>query len=140
MKKFNIYQVIKSLFKKSADNKDHKHPQIDNLTGSIIFDIIDNKDISIKCYFPEIDKLDDEHILEYAESYGRLLSNITDGIYAQKIADILISNSSKEDPKMLLFVNNIIAFWSSFHIENNRIAIKNSNQPLVRPSRVFKRS
>jgi hypothetical protein len=127
------------LFKKSSDKEDNNNPENTDLTGSIVFDIIDNKDISIKCYFPDIEKLDDENILDYAESYGRLLSNITDGIYAQKIADILISNSSKDDPKMVLFVNNIIAFWSSFHIENNKIAIKNSNQPLVRPSRVFKR-
>ncbi len=127
------------MFKKSSDKEDNNNPENTDLTGSIVFDIIDNKDISIKCYFPDIEKLDDENILDYAESYGRLLSNITDGIYAQKIADILISNSSKDDPKMVLFVNNIIAFWSSFHIENNKIAIKNSNQPLVRPSRVFKR-
>jgi hypothetical protein len=139
LKKFNIYRVIKNLFKKSSDKEDNNNPENTDLTGSIVFDIIDNKDISIKCYFPDIEKLDDENILDYAESYGRLLSNITDGIYAQKIADILISNSSKDDPKMVLFVNNIIAFWSSFHIENNKIAIKNSNQPLVRPSRVFKR-
>lgn len=106
-----------------------------------MFDIIDNKDISIKCFFPQdIENMEEDDILDYAESYGRLLSNITDGVYAQKIADILIANSEKDDPKMILFVNNIISFWTAFHIENNKIAIKNSNQPLVRPSRVFKRS
>ena len=138
MKKLDIWQLIKKWLTKSSDKK------IDDtnsdLTGSIVFDIIDNKDISIKCFFPDIEDMQDDDILDYAESYGRLLSNITDGLYAQKIADILISNSEKDDPKMILFVNNIISFWTAFHIENNKIAIKNSNQPLVRPSRVFKRS
>jgi hypothetical protein len=138
LKKLDIWQLIKKWLTKSSDKK------IDDtnsdLTGSIVFDIIDNKDISIKCFFPDIEDMQDDDILDYAESYGRLLSNITDGLYAQKIADILISNSEKDDPKMILFVNNIISFWTAFHIENNKIAIKNSNQPLVRPSRVFKRS
>ncbi len=138
MKKLNIWQLIKKWLKKSSDKK-IDDPNSD-LTGSIVFDIIDNKDISIKCFFPDIEDMQDDDILDCAESYGRLLSNITDGLYAQKIADILISNSEKDDPKMILFVNNIISFWTAFHIENNKIAIKNSNQPLVRPSRVFKRS
>lgn len=138
MKKLNIWQLIKKWLKKSSDKK-IDDPNSD-LTGSIVFDIIDNKDISIKCFFPDIEDMQDDDILDCAESYGKLLSNITDGLYAQKIADILISNSEKDDPKMILFVNNIISFWTAFHIENNKIAIKNSNQPLVRPSRVFKRS
>lgn len=138
MKKLNIWQLIKKWLKKSSDKK-IDDPNSD-LTGSIVFDIINNKDISIKCFFPDIEDMQNDDILDCAESYGRLLSNITDGLYAQKIADILISNSEKDDPKMILFVNNIISFWTAFHIENNKIAIKNSNQPLVRPSRVFKRS
>jgi hypothetical protein len=139
LKKLNIFQLIKKWLTKSSDKK-IKDDITSDLTGSVIFDIIDNKDISIKCFFPDIEHMDEDDILVYAESYGRLLSNITDGLYAQKIADILISNSEKDDPKMILFVNNIISFWTAFHIENNKIAIKNSNQPLVRPSRVFKRS
>lgn len=138
MKKLNIWQLIKKWLTKSSDKKSDN--ETSDLTGSVVFDIIDNKDISIKCFFPDIEDMNDDDILLYAESYGRLLSNITDGIYAQKIADILITNSEKDDPKMILFVNNIISFWTAFHIENNKIAIKNSNQPLVRPSRVFKRS
>lgn len=140
MKKLNIWQLIKKWLTKSSDKNKKIDDTISKLTGSIVFDIVDNKDISIKCFFPDIEDLNDDDILTYAESYGRLLSNITDGVYAQKIADILISNSEKDDPKMILFVNNIISFWTTFHIENNKIAIKNSNQPLVRPSRVFKRS
>lgn len=137
LKKYNIFHLIKNFFVKSSDKiKD----DVSNLTGSIVFDIVNNEDISIKCFFPEIKDLNDDNIMDYAESYGRLLSNITDGIYAQKIADILLSNSAKDDPKMILFVNNILSFWTAFHVENNKIAIKNSNQPLVRPSRVFKRS
>lgn len=140
MKKLNIWQLIKKWLTKSSDKNKKIDDTISKLTGSIVFDIVNNKDISIKCFFPDIEDLNDDDILTYAESYGRLLSNITDGVYAQKIADILISNSEKDDPKMILFVNNIISFWTTFHIENNKIAIKNSNQPLVRPSRVFKRS
>jgi hypothetical protein len=128
----NFFQYTKKLSKKSTNQKS-------NITGSIIFDIIDNKDIVIKCYFPEIDELDEDSFLHNAESYARMLSNITDGVYSQKIADILIKSSDKDDPQTVLFVNNIISFWSAFHTENFKMDLKNSNQPMIRPSKVFKR-
>jgi|LakMenE01Jun11ns_1017448.scaffolds.fasta_scaffold9483042_1 hypothetical protein len=139
LKKSKIYKAIKNLFTKSKDKLVTQNSK-DNLTGSIIFDIIDNRDIRIQCYFPDIEKMNDGELIENAENYGRLLSNITDGVYAQKIADILLSSSDVDDPKTVLFVNNIISFWSAFHIDNHKKEIRNSNQPLVRPSRVFRRS
>ena len=74
-----------------------------------------------------------------AENYAKLLSNIMDGFYSQKIADILLSNSDKEDEKTVLLINNILSFWSVFHVENYKSLVKQSNQPLIRPSKVFKR-
>ena len=83
--KSNIFTRIKNYLIKSTD-KEHSDKET-NITGSITFDIIDDKDIKN----PDIRN------------------------------DLIIS------------------FWSVFHVENYKNLVKNSNQPLIRPSKVFKR-
>jgi hypothetical protein len=135
--KLSIFTRIKNYLTKSTDKKDETKEV--NITGSITFDIIDDTDIRIKCSLPEVKDFTNDELMSCAENYAKLLSNIMDGFYSQKIADILLSNSDKEDEKTVLLVNNIISFWSVFHVENYKNLVKYSNQPLVRPSKVFKR-
>lgn len=138
MTKLNIFTHIKNYLIKSTDKKgDEKEI---NITGSIAFDIIDDIDVRIKCSLPDVKDFTNDQLMNCAENYAKLLSNILDGFYSQKISDILLSNCNKEDEKTVLLVNNIISFWSVFHVENYKNLVKNSNQPLVRPSKVFKRS
>lgn len=135
--KSNIFTRIKNYLIKSTDkNKDKKEV---NITGSITFDIIDDKDIRIKCFLPDVKDLTNDELMGCAESYAKLLSNIMDGFYGQQIADILMTDSDKNDDKTVLLINNIISFWSVFHVENYKNVVKSYNHPLVRPSKVFKR-
>lgn len=135
--KLSIFTHIKNYLIKSTDKNDETKEV--NITGSITFDIIDDTDIRIKCSLPEVKDFTNDELMRSAENYAKLLSNIMDGFYSQKIADILLTNSDKEDEKTVLLVNNIISFWSVFHVENYKNLVKYSNQPLVRPSKVFKR-
>ena len=135
--KSNIFTRIKNYLIKSTD-KEHSDKET-NITGSITFDIIDDKDIRIKCSLPDVKDFTNDELMNFAESYAKLLSNIMDGFYSQKIADILVTNPDKEDEKTVLLINNIISFWSVFHVENYKNLVKLSNQPLIRPSKVFKR-
>jgi hypothetical protein len=133
--KSNIFTRIKNYLIKSTD-KDKKEV---NVTGSIIFDIIDDTDVRIKCFLPDTKDLTNDQLMSCAENYAKLLSNIMDGFYGQQIADILTTNSDKNDDKTVLLINNIISFWSVFHVENYKSLVKSHNHPLVRPSKVFKR-
>jgi hypothetical protein len=135
--KLDIFTRIKNYLIKSTD-KEIIEKEV-NVTGSITFEIIDDTDIRIRCSLPDVKDFTNDDLMNCAENYAKLLSNIMDGFYSQKIADILLSNSDKEDEKTVLLVNNIISFWSVFHVENYKNLVKYSNQPLVRPSKVFKR-
>jgi hypothetical protein len=133
--KLNIFTRIKNCLIKSSDKTEEK----ENITGSITFDIIDSKDIRIKCFLPDIKDFSNDELMSCAENYAKLLSNIMNGFYGQKIADILMTDSDKNDDKTVLLINNIISFWSVFHVENYKNAVKSYNHPLIRPSKVFKR-
>ena len=135
--KLDIFTRIKNYLIKSTD-KINDEKKI-NITGSITFEIVDDTDIRIRCSLPDVQNFTNDELMNCAENYAKLLSNIMDGFYSQKIADILLSNSDKEDEKTVLLINNILYFWSVFHVENYKSLVKQSNQPLIRPSKVFKR-
>ena len=135
--KLDIFTRIKNYLIKSTD-KINDEKKI-NITGSITFEIVDDTDIRIRCSLPDVQNFTNDELMNCAENYAKLLSNIMDGFYSQKIADILLSNSDKEDEKTVLLINNILSFWSVFHVENYKSLVKQSNQPLIRPSKVFKR-
>jgi hypothetical protein len=135
--KLDIFTRIKNYLIKSTD-KINDEKEI-NITGSITFEIVDDTDIRIRCSLPDVQNFTNDELMNCAENYAKLLSNIMDGFYSQKIADILLSNSDKEDEKTVLLINNILSFWSVFHVENYKSLVKQSNQPLIRPSKVFKR-
>ena len=135
--KLDIFTRIKNYLIKSTD-KINDEKKI-NITGSITFEIVDDTDIRIRCSLPDVQNFTNDELMNCAENYAKLLSNIMDGFYSQKIADILLSNYDKEDEKTVLLINNILSFWSVFHVENYKSLVKQSNQPLIRPSKVFKR-
>lgn len=132
-----IRNLLKNFFRISEpkDSKENKET-----VASIHFDLHKDNYISIKCYTPDIEDMSDDDIATFAEDYAHLLSNVNDGVYNQSIVKIIKDNIDHNNPKEVLLFNNILAFWSIFHVDNKKNYHKNQTAPLIKPTQVFKRS
>lgn len=136
-----MLHLIRNLLKNFFSSSQIIDEETDKETiASIHFDLHKDNYISIKCYTPDISDMTNDEIATFAEDYAHLLSNVNDGIYNQSIVKIIKDNIDHNNPKEILLFNNILAFWSIFHVENKKNYHKNQVSPLIKPTQVFKRS
>lgn len=107
--------------------------------GAITFKLNKDKTVDISCFTPEIESLSVGSMTKLSENYAELLSLINDGILAPKIVEFIngvIDKSNNDQEK--LFLENILVFWGLSHVENLKKKRAKSNQPVIRPSAVFR--
>lgn len=116
--------------------------KIDKEIGSVSFVILNDGHIDISCMIPCMDKIEVEDIPNLAEKYANLLTSIVLGEYNEVIyQDIQSLKLNTQSNKELLFLNNLLAFWSILYKEkhqHNVAKYSSKNYPLIRPSQVFK--
>lgn len=128
-KKLNIFNHTTKL-SQNFSNEDKE------LIGSLTFNVYSDNKVKIECGLPDLEKLDSNKIIEYAENYGNLLFHINDGRFINDI--ILILNNEKISEQELLFNQNILSFWAFFHKENLTDQ-NNENEPVISPINVFRK-
>jgi hypothetical protein len=145
-----IQKILKKLFQqfnKTEPNSDTKisdktEIKETNYIGHINFSLTEHGEIDIVCKIPETTNLDTDQLTNLSEQFAKFLYHINDGYLIDDIFSILknfdhIKNHNEKDK---LFLDNILFFWALLHVENNKKKYQKSkaNQPIVRPSEVFK--
>ena len=140
-----IYQILQKFY-----NVFTSKPEVKNITNNIskdttyvsgiTFQITDELELDIGCILPDLENYSTDQISDLSEKYAELLMMINGVIFRNQIFDMLKNKmeSSEDDTKKQLFINNIISFDKIFTHELNK-ALKN-NRPLIRPTSVFKNS
>jgi hypothetical protein len=116
--------------------KKHKHGVI----GSVNFSLLDNYSIDIDIDLPDMSNATPENIAILAERYAEFLLSINQGFHKANMVTILQSKIDQNNSQQYLFIDNIIGFWGLLY-EQYKKSKKNHieyNQPVVKPSRVFK--
>jgi hypothetical protein len=138
----NIYQTYKKLlsFFKPSSEKPVKENQFN--IGNLLFKFTDSLDVNITCEIPSVETLSLEEIGELSEKYAELIVYVNNGLFKEEILKILKNNAKKtDDPKEILYINNVITFCDIIHNELIKVKSKlKGDQPLIRPSSVFKNS
>ena len=138
----NIYQTYKKLlsFFKPSPEKLIKENQFN--IGNLLFKFTDSLDVNITCEIPSVETLSLEEIGELSEKYAELIVYVNNGLFKEEILKILKNNAKKtDDPKEILYINNVITFCDIIHNELIKVKSKlKGDQPLIRPSSVFKNS
>jgi hypothetical protein len=128
-KKLNIFNHTTKLSQNSSnDDKE--------LIGSLTFNVYSDNKVKIECALPDLEKLNDDKILDYSEYYANLLFHVNEGKFINDI--ILILNNDKTSDQELLFNKNILSFWAFFHKES-LIDQNNENEPVISPINVFRK-
>jgi hypothetical protein len=113
-------------------NKKNKH--------GVNFSLLDNYSIDINIDLPDMSNATPENIAILAERYAEFLLSINQGFHKTNIVSILQSKIDQNNSQQYLFIDNIIGFWGLLyeqHKKNKKNYIE-YNQPVVKPSRVFK--
>jgi hypothetical protein len=132
-----MLQLIKNYLKKLSKKEDTK---LDASVGSVCFDIFSDEKVNIKCFFPYLEDVSEDSIIEYAEHYALMLHNISSGLYTESIINILNTNIDKNNYKDVLFLNNLFSFWAILHAEKKELDKKSQKEPLIRPTDFFKKT
>ena len=136
-----IISYLVSLFGTNSDIKFSIKKEIDDeqYVGAVTFTLNKDKSVDISCYTPEVSALSVGSMTKLSENYAELLSLINDGILAPKIVQFINGIIDKsEDEQEKLFLENVLVFWGLSHVENLKKKRSKSNQPLIRPSTVFR--
>ena len=105
--------------------------------GSLSFILDDKDNVDIYCILPDIDGCSEENILETAEKYSKLLLSVNKGLFKTDINKILKKRKAKSnDPIEQLLIENISIFYRLLEEELGKI--KHNNDPIIRPTQVFK--
>jgi len=138
-----IYQLYEKLliYLKIKTNKKSSLTRPDNPIGSINFTISSNNEIDMLCGLPsDLEDKDSDDIVILAEQYANLLLTITTGDLNEPIYKFLKGHIKKTQKiNEVLFLDNVILFWSFLHKEKfkKRNKKNDQNQPVIRPSQVF---
>jgi hypothetical protein len=144
-----IQKILKKLFQQSdslelnSESKISKSGSKDtDHIGHISFSLTENGEIDIVCKIPEITNLDTDQLTKLSEQFAKFLCHINDGYLIDDIFTILQKSDHTEgkNEKDKLFLDNILFFWALLHVESNKKKDQKSkgNQPIIRPSEVFK--
>jgi|694.fasta_scaffold92331_4 hypothetical protein len=138
-----IYQLYEKLLTclRIKSNKKSTLLPFEHPIGSINFTVSSNSEIDMLCGLPSnLEDKDPDEIAVLAEQYANLLLTITTGELNEPIFKFLKSYIKKtQKTNEVLFVDNVILFWSFLHKEKLKKKSKKNdqNQPVIRPSQVF---
>lgn len=90
--------------------------------------------VSIKCYWPELEKLNEQAIQLLAEQYAQMIYSIDNGLAKKDIIDTLYDIHTTDNPYDIFFVQEVLDKWVEYY---DKAQSKNS-KPLIKPSNVFK--
>lgn len=142
-----IYQLLDNfliLFKK---NKKKVEPlKIEStkpeLIGSLGFDILNTDEIDILYGIPlNLKDKDHAEIATMAEQFASFIVGLTSGSLNEAIYKSLHNKlNTNGDPNHLLFIDNVLIFWSILYKEKIKKKQKKSDQyqPVIKPSEVFR--
>lgn len=117
----------------------NKKPQ-HRVVGSVNFSLLDNYSIDINVDLPDMSTSTPENIAILAERYAEFLLSINQGFHKNDIVGILQSKIDQNNNQQYLFIDNIISFWGLLYEQyrKNKKNYTENNQPVVKPSQVFK--
>lgn len=105
--------------------------------GSISFILDKHNNVDIYCILPEISKPSDDELLDVSEKYAKLLLSLNKGIFKSEINKILKQRKNKSNNATeQLLIDNIFIFYKL--LEQELFKMKSSNEPIIRPTQVFK--
>jgi len=141
-----IHQLLEKFLILFKLKKDHHNTSLikdkSKTIGSIGFDILDSDEIDILYGIPsDLSGKTPEDIANMAEQFAGLLVSLTSGNLNESIFKSLRYQMSKtSDSNHILFIDNILIFWSVLYKDKLKKRQKkyDQHQPLVRPSEVFR--
>ena len=131
-------KIIKWLFSEPdlKSNIQDKEPSIENrkFLCSLNFELGFDGIVNITCYWPDLDKVNEESIKLIADQYAKMICLIDSGLSKKDIIDTLYDVNLSNNPYDIFFVQEVLDKWVEYY---NKLQVKNS-KPLIKPSNVFK--
>lgn len=141
---YQLYEKFLTLLRVKKNTKNKKIEALsdtEKVLGSINFKLLSSTEIDMLCGLPvDLEDKDPEDIAFLAEQYANLLLTITTGELNEPIYKFLKNHMKKSnDANEILFIDNVILFWSFLHKEKFKKKSKkyDQNQPIIKPSQVF---
>jgi hypothetical protein len=108
--------------------------------GFINFSILDDYSVDINIDLPDMSNATPAETAILAERYAEFLLSINQGFHKNNVVNILQSKIDQNNNQQYLFIDNIITFWGLLYeqYKKNKKNYIQYNQPVVRPSQVFK--
>lgn len=132
------YEKFLTLFKKDNNRTEKKvaHKSI----GYIKFDLLDNYSVDIDLSVPKSSLIDPVGIASVSERYAEFLFLINQGLFKERIVEILQDKIDPNNDSSYLVFDNIITFWGLLFDEYKKGKKEYSqlNQPVIKPSQVFR--
>jgi hypothetical protein len=121
---------------KNKINKDIAHKKI----AYVNFELLDNYSVNIDLSMPQSSFLDPVAMAAVSERYAEFLFLINQGLFKDRILDILKKEVNPDDDNSYLLSDNIITFWGLLYDEHKKLKKEylQTHQPLIKPSQVFK--
>jgi hypothetical protein len=111
--------------------------------GALSFKVTAESDIDLMCALPDLKNASTDQISALAEKYANFLLAINEGHLKDDIIKIIQKNINIDtNPKDVLFLENMLFYWSLAHIESQKRKRnkEKKDQPVIRPISVFNRS
>jgi hypothetical protein len=132
------YEKFLTLFKKDNNRTEKKvdHKSI----GYIKFDLLDNYSVDIDLSVPKSSLVDPVGIASVSERYAEFLFLINQGLFKERIIEVLQDKIDPNNDSSYLVFDNIITFWGLLFDEHKKSKKEYSqlNQPVIKPSQVFR--
>lgn len=90
--------------------------------------------INIRCYWPDLEKLNESAIKLIAEQYAQMIYLIDNGLAKKDIIDTLYDVHTTNNAYDIFFVQEVLDKWVEYYDK----AQSKSSKPLIKPSNVFK--
>jgi hypothetical protein len=132
------YEKFLTLFKKNSNPTEKKVPH--KSIGYIKFDLLDNYSVDIDLSVPKSSLVDPVGIASVSERYAEFLFLINQGLFKERIIEVLQDKIDPNNDSSYLVFDNIITFWGLLFDEYKKGKKEYSqlNQPVIKPSQVFK--
>lgn len=102
---------------------------------SINFELNFDSTVNIVCYWPDLDKLDENMITNIANQYGALMFILDNGSLKEDIINSLTSIADRNNISDSFFVEKVLTAW----IDLRKKALSdNTYDSIMKPSSVFK--
>lgn len=130
------YEKFLTLFNLQTQKSSIRHKSI----GYIKFELLDNYSVDIDLEMPRSSLSDPSGIASISERYAEFLFLINQGMLKDRIVEILQDKIDQKDESAYLVSDNIITFWGLLFDEQKKRKKEylQLNQPVIKPSQVFK--